>query len=188
MIIFAKVGGIYNPKGGMINMEIAGKAVQILREKGLTAATAESCTGGLLAGALTEIPGRSQVFGCGVVTYSNEMKKRLLGVEEETLAEFGAVSAETAAAMVRGLYALSQADICLSVTGVAGPGPSDPDGGRGCKPQGLVYIGLLCGGKTTVVERRFAGERREIRQAAVEQSLRMLLQAAAGDAENHIGA
>ncbi|MCR4963656.1 MAG: CinA family protein [Firmicutes bacterium] len=164
-------------------MDLAAQAVQILRDHGLTAAVAESCTGGLLAAAFTDIPGSSQVFHGGVVTYSNAMKQRLLQVPREILEENGAVSRETAAAMLKGLFALSRADICLSVTGVAGPGPSGPDGRSGSKPQGLVYTGILYQGRITVVERRFDGGRQAVRRAAVEQALRLLLQAVAGEGE-----
>lgn len=109
-----------------------------LMEKGLTISCAESCTGGMFASALTDIPGISQCFERGLVTYSNEAKMNELGVKEETLNEFGAVSKETAIEMVEGLKKVSNSDICISITGVAGP-----DGGTKDKPVGLVYIGFI---------------------------------------------
>ncbi len=111
--------------------------VQRLKETNKTVAVAESCTGGLLAKKLTEIPGASQVFGYGVCTYSNEAKQKLLGVFEQTLNTFGAVSHETAKEMAKGIYSLSGADIGLSITGIAGP-----DGATKDKDVGLTYIGL----------------------------------------------
>ena len=111
-------------------------AVQGLTEKGLHVATAESCTAGLIAKRLTDIPGASAVFDCGVVTYSNACKQQLLGVSAETLRQYGAVSAETAREMAAGLQKLSGAEIAVSVTGVAGPGQSER------KPAGLAFIGI----------------------------------------------
>ena len=108
-----------------------------LAEKGLTAATAESCTAGLLAAALTELAGASETFGEGVITYSNEAKRRYLGVSAETLEKHGAVSGETACEMAEGIRRKSGADIGASVTGIAGPG-----GGTEEKPVGLIYIGI----------------------------------------------
>ena len=110
--------------------------VQGLTEKGLHVATAESCTAGLIAKRLTDIPGASAVFDCGVVTYSNACKQQLLGVSAETLRQYGAVSAETAREMAAGLQKLSGAEIAVSVTGVAGPGQSER------KPAGLAFIGI----------------------------------------------
>jgi nicotinamide-nucleotide amidase len=109
--------------------------LSLLRERGLTLATAESCTGGLVAARLTEVPGSSDVFAGGVVAYSNEVKAAQLGVAEEVLREHGAVSAETAAAMARGARERLGVDVAVSVTGVAGP-----DGGTEEKPVGLVFL------------------------------------------------
>ena len=143
--------------------------------------TAESCTGGLIAGALTEIPGSSNVFERGFVTYSNEAKQELLGVPPDTLAAYGAVSAQVAEAMALGALAYARAQIALSVTGVAGP-----DGGSAEKPVGLVHFGLAQTERPTrLVEKRFAGahgtalSRTEIRRMAVLTGLQMLLEAAA---------
>ncbi len=143
--------------------------VQKLLQKHLWAATAESCTGGLVAAALTDVPGSSQVFGCGVVSYSNEMKEQLLSVDAYLLETYGAVSPQVACAMAEGLSGLSGADICVSITGIAGP-----DGGSTLKPVGLVYIGVYCKGSATAYEQRFHGNRQEIRRATVAQALCLL--------------
>lgn len=127
--------------------EVVGKK---LIEKDITISSAESCTGGLFAKTLIDIPGISQVFDRGLVTYSNTAKEQELGVKHETLEKFGAVSEETAREMSEGLANVSGSDICVSVTGVAGP-----DGGTEEKPVGLVYIGVTFEGKTKVTERRF---------------------------------
>lgn len=113
-----------------------------LMEKGLTLSSAESCTGGKFAAAVTDIPGISAVFQRGLVTYSNQAKMDELGVKAETLEKYGAVSEETAMEMVEGLCRVSGSDVCVSVTGIAGPG-----GGSDAKPVGLVYIGFVYGDK-----------------------------------------
>ena len=119
--------------------DIQHAVVQALRERGLHLATAESCTAGYISKRITEVPGASDVFDCGLVTYSNEMKEKLLSVRHETLLAHGAVSAETAMEMAAGALRVSGADIAVAVTGVAGPGCSEQ------KPVGLVYIGLADG-------------------------------------------
>ena len=111
--------------------------VKKLREKHLRLATAESCTGGLLSGRITAVSGASEVFDCGVCSYANEIKHRVLGVSEETLSTLGAVSAETALQMAQGVKRLANADIGASTTGIAGP-----TGGTDEKPVGLVYVGI----------------------------------------------
>ena len=111
--------------------------VQKLREKHLRLATAESCTGGLLSGRITAVSGASEVFDCGVCSYANEIKHRVLGVSEEILSTLGAVSAETALQMAQGVKRLANADIGASTTGIAGP-----TGGTEEKPVGLVYVGI----------------------------------------------
>lgn len=113
-----------------------------LMEKGLTLSSAESCTGGKFAAAVTDIPGISAVFQRGLVTYSNQAKMDELGVKAETLEKYGAVSEETAMEMVEGLRRVSGSDVCVSVTGIAGPG-----GGSDAKPVGLAYIGFVYGDK-----------------------------------------
>ncbi|QGM98779.1 CinA family protein [Methylocystis parvus] len=139
--------------------------------------TAESCTGGLVSGALTEIAGASDVFERGFVTYSNASKVEALGVPAEVIAAYGAVSAETARAMALGALERSAADISVSITGIAGPG-----GGSVEKPVGLVHFASARrGGAVVHIERRFGPlSRADIRAAAVDQALDMLL-AAIGD-------
>lgn len=149
---------------------LALELITALRERGLSLATAESCSGGLLAASFTDVPGASEVFGYGLVTYSNEAKQRLLAVKGETLAAYGAVSRQTAGEMVKGLLQLSGADLALSTTGIAGPG-----GGGGEKPVGLVY--LACGGRgrdILVQERRFDGDRERVRRQTVHAAQKML--------------
>lgn len=129
------------------NEELVDVVGKLLLSKNITVSCAESCTGGLFAGALTGIPGISKVFERGIVTYSNRAKKEELGVSSETLDTFGAVSPETAKEMAEGLAAKTGSDLCISVTGVAGP-----DGGTEEKPVGLVYIGISYNGKTDVIK------------------------------------
>jgi nicotinamide-nucleotide amidase len=134
-------------------------------------ATAESCSGGLVAAALTAIAGSSEVVERGFVTYSNKAKMELLGVPADTIAAHGAVSAETAAAMARGALAGAPIDLAVSITGVAGPGGGTPQ-----KPVGLVYLGVARKDGAARVERRvFPGDRTEIRGAAVILALQQLL-------------
>jgi nicotinamide-nucleotide amidase len=140
------------------------------RSRGWRLATAESCTGGLVAAALTAIGGSSNVVERGFVTYSNEAKTELLGVPPETIAAHGAVSAETAAAMAEGAVARAPADLAVSVTGVAGPG-----GGSAEKPVGLVVLGLARRGQATRTERHlFSGDRAAVRGAALRAALALL--------------
>ena len=141
---------------------------KILIDKKVTIAVAESCTGGLVAAKLIEYPGISEVLLEGAVTYSNEAKKRRLGVKDETLSAYGAVSAETAAEMAKGIAMTSGADIGVSTTGVAGPGPSEG------KPEGLVYVGVYIGGKSYVKELHLAGKRNVIRERAAYSALDFL--------------
>lgn len=124
------------------NEELAQVVADRLMEQGLTLSSAESCTGGMFASTMTDIPGISQCFDRGLVTYSNQAKLEELGVSAETLEKFGAVSEETALEMVEGLKRVSGSDVCISVTGIAGPG-----GGSEEKPVGLVYIGFSYGDK-----------------------------------------
>jgi nicotinamide-nucleotide amidase len=138
----------------------------------LKIATAESCTGGLIAGLLTEIAGSSDVVERGLVTYSNEAKEELLGVSRELLARHGAVSAEVAHAMALGALKHARADIAVAVTGIAGPA-----GGTRQKPVGLVYLAAARGDRVIARECRFGGiGRREIRLASVKVALDLLFQ------------
>jgi nicotinamide-nucleotide amidase len=147
------------------------------KNTGLRVATAESCTGGLVSAAITDVPGSSDVFDRGFVTYSNAAKTDLLDVPAAVIAAQGAVSAETAKAMAEGALAHSLADVAVAVTGVAGPG-----GGSAEKPVGLVHFACARRGAATVhVERRFGPlTRAEIREAAVGQALDLLLEAVGG--------
>lgn len=141
--------------------------------KGLTLATAESCTGGLIAACLTAIAGSSSVVLGGFVTYSNAMKTKMVGVPDATIAAVGAVSAEVAQAMAEGALRETGADIALSCTGVAGP-----SGGRAAKPVGLVFIGCARRGAATRVERHvFPGDRTAIRAATVRRAFALALPA-----------
>jgi nicotinamide-nucleotide amidase len=143
------------------------------REARLKLATAESCTGGLVAAALTDIAGSSTVVERGFVTYSNEAKSELLGVPAAMIAAHGAVSAQVATAMVQGALARSRVDLAVSVTGIAGPGGATPG-----KPVGLVYFGIARKGGTARVERHtFHGDRAAVRWAATERALELLLEA-----------
>ncbi len=144
---------------------------KLLLEKGLTLGTAESCTGGMIASRLTDIPGSSDYFKGGIVSYTNEAKNKVLGVSQEILNTFGAVSRETAEAMAMGAREKINADLGLSVTGVAGPG-----GGTAEKPRGLVYIALAAADKTICREHHFAGSRAAVRQGTVNSSLNLLRQ------------
>lgn len=132
---------------------------KLLLEKNITIATAESCTGGLIASQLTEFAGISKIFSMGLITYSNETKVKLLGVKEETLENYGAVSGEVAREMCEGLLKRSHAKCAVSVTGFAGP-----EGGGTDKPVGLVYIALHYNNHTEVSSWHFKGERLAVRQ------------------------
>ncbi len=140
------------------------------RRAGLTIATAESCTGGLVAGCLTEIAGSSDVVDCGFVTYSNAAKTELLGVPAELIDNHGAVSAEVAEAMARGALDRSHADAAIALTGVAGPG-----GGTVEKPVGLVYLcAIRRGGVARPRREIFGGDRTAVRLCAVAVGLELL--------------
>jgi len=141
------------------------------RRAGLTIATAESCTGGLVAGALTEIAGSSDVFECGFVTYSNAAKTGLLGVPAGLIDAQGAVSAEVAEAMARGALDRSKADAAVALTGVAGPG-----GGTAEKPVGLVHLCVIRRGALVFKEQRviFEGDRAAVRLSSVATALVLL--------------
>ena len=166
----------------MIDRTLRAKATQVLkvfRARSLKIATAESCTGGLVAGALTEIAGSSDVVDRGFVTYSNEAKEAMLGVPAATLKRYGAVSTETAAAMAAGALKNSEADVTVAITGIAGPG-----GGSVQKPVGLVHFAVASrDGRKLAVERRFGKiGRRRVRERSVAQAL-ALMQTLAEDAE-----
>ena len=130
-------------------MLIEEKLVLLLKGKGLTLATAESCTGGLISKRITDVSGSSGVFNCGIVSYSNEIKSKVLGVSEETLRTYGAVSENTVREMVKGALELSGDDIAVAVSGIAGPTSDSTD-----KPVGLIYIAVSNGQETRVKELR----------------------------------
>ncbi|MBJ2151708.1 CinA family protein [Paracoccus sp. IB05] len=158
---------------------LAEAVLQEARARGLRIATAESCTGGLVSAALTDIPGSSDVIDCGFVTYSNEAKQAMLGVDPLTLARFGAVSQEVAREMAEGALRQSGAGLAVSVTGIAGPGGSEH------KPEGRVCFGLATAGRITLTETRDFGAlgRSNVRKAATEYALRLLHNAAAPTAK-----
>ncbi len=140
---------------------------EILRDRGLKIAVAESCTGGLLAAALTELPGSSQSFVGGMVTYANQAKIAVLGVDAATISAHGAVSAEVAAQMARAATTAFGADIGIGVTGIAGPGS------EGGKPVGLTFVGVLLGDRSLVREYNWKGDRAFIRAATVEAAIEL---------------
>lgn len=141
-----------------------------LKEQGLTLATAESCTGGLIGKLLTDVPGASAVYKGGVISYVNEIKRRLLGVEQETLDVCTAVSRETAHEMARGARERLLTDCAVSVTGLAGP-----DGDGTGRPVGLVYIAVDTAGFSFCRELHLSGSRPEIREQAAEAVLQLIL-------------
>jgi len=152
-------------------LELAETVLAAARARGRKIATAESCTGGLVAGALTAIAGSSDVFERGFVTYSNEAKAEMLGVDPRLIAAHGAVSPETAEAMAQGALAQARADLAVAVTGIAGPGGGSPH-----KPVGLVYFGTASASGRSVVEARFGEIGRDaIRAESVRRALRLLL-------------
>ena len=148
---------------------LEGAVVGLLKEKGLKLAIAESCTGGLLSGRITNVPGASEVFLEGCVTYSNEAKTKRLGVEPEMLKVYGAVSGEVAEKMAKGIAATAGSDIGVGITGIAGPG-----GGSGEKPVGLVYIAIYYNKNVIVKKLSLNGDRERIRTRAVVNALDMI--------------
>lgn len=146
--------------------------VELLKEKGKTVTTAESCTGGLVAGRLLNVPGASSIYMEGYITYSNEAKEKLLGVSHVTLEQYGAVSKETACEMAEGAAKAAGADLAISVTGIAGP-----DGGTKEKPVGLVYVGCYADGEARAYEFHFTGNRAKNRESTVAKALTILREA-----------
>ena len=157
-----------------LSLELAHAIVEAAQDKGLTLSTAESCTGGLIAACLTEVPGASTVFMRGFITYANVAKTDQLGVPEDMLAEMGATSEEVARAMAEGALERARADIAVSATGIAGPG-----GGTPTKPVGLVHMAAARrGGDTLHRADQFAGDRQAVRGQAVDAALALLLRQA----------
>jgi nicotinamide-nucleotide amidase len=152
---------------------LAAETIAALKTAGITVATAESCTGGLIAGALTSVSGSSDVVYGGFVTYANEAKIAMIGVPFGMLRQFGAVSKEVAMAMADGAIAAAGTHLAVAVTGIAGP-----DGGTADKPVGLVHFSVATEGGTTHLKKVFPGNRDEVRHATVVQALRLVLKAA----------
>jgi nicotinamide-nucleotide amidase len=158
--------------------EAARALLDLCRRKGFKLAAAESCTGGLLAATLTEIPGSSDVFERGFVTYSNEAKQAMLGIAPTTLAGHGAVSRETAEAMATGVLAHAPVDLAVSITGIAGPGGAVPG-----KPVGLIYLAAAARSGRLIQHERKYGDigRAQVRRACVIEALGMLSELATSE-------
>jgi nicotinamide-nucleotide amidase len=155
----------------VLTYDLAKQVLELARERGLMIATAESCTGGMVAASLTDIVGSSDVFDRGFVTYSNDAKQEMIGVSPQTLADFGAVSTQTALEMASGAVVNSRARLTVSITGIAGPG------GTGTKPEGLVCFATCLAGQAPKAEQVTFGAigRANVRQASVQHALAMLI-------------
>ncbi|MHB8109046.1 MAG: CinA family protein [Syntrophorhabdaceae bacterium] len=151
-------------------MKLEKKIAKELEENSLSLCTAESCTGGLVAGRITKISGASGCFEGGFITYSNKAKSALLGVPGDLIERYGAVSDQTARAMAEGARAKLNTDIAVSVTGIAGPGGGTPD-----KPVGTVFIGLATSKRTVVREFHFSGTRHVIRKKTTDEALQFVV-------------
>ena len=154
----------------LIDEHVLNKVSNLLKQKRCTVATAESCTGGLIAHTLTNISGSSDYFDRGIVSYSNNAKMESLGVSEDILIEYGAVSEQVAKAMAEGVRTRSDVDIGIATTGIAGP-----TGGTKDKPVGLVYIGISKADKTYVKKFNFSGDRLQNKEETCNAALNMLL-------------
>ena len=143
-------------------MHLYKKIIRKLIKDSITISTAESCTGGLLAYTITKNKDSSKIYQGGYITYSNKLKIRNLNVKKTTIKKYGAVSKETAKEMVRGLFVKTKTNICISTTGIAGPG-----GGSKNKPIGLIYIGIRVNGKVEILKKNFKGSRIEIQKNCV---------------------
>ena len=156
--IYEKIGEyIYNENGDTLPHTVIHKLI----DKGYKISAAESCTGGLFSKMITDISGSSDILNESYVTYANEAKSKILGVSEKTLKEYGAVSEETAKEMADGLYRVTKSNVCIGITGIAGPG-----GGSDEKPVGLVYAGVSINGDTKVYKLMLRGDRERVRNAA----------------------
>ena len=145
------------------------KIINKLIKDDITISTAESCTGGLLAYSISKNKNSSKIYEGGYISYSNEMKIKNLNVKKATIKKYGAVSKETAREMVRGLFMKTNTNICISTTGIAGPG-----GGSKSKPVGLVYIGIRLNGKIEILKKNFKGSRIEIQKKCVNSIFKYL--------------
>lgn len=144
---------------------------ELLQRRGLRLAVAESCTGGLVSHRITNVPGSSAYFLGGVTAYSNDVKVQLLGVQSQTLEQYGAVSKETVLEMAQGIRRALSAEVGLSVSGIAGPGGGTPE-----KPVGLTWIGLSAGGINEAWHNIWPGDRLQVKEQAAEQALRLLVE------------
>lgn len=149
--------------------------VALLKKKGLKLSLAESCTGGALAARIVNVSGASEIFEEGYVTYSNHAKRKNLGVKKSTLKKYGAVSEKCAKEMAKGVRKAAEADVGLSITGIAGPLGGTPE-----KPVGTVFMGCCYKGKTVIREFHFEGDRSEIREQSVISALELLWKCVAG--------
>lgn len=145
------------------------KLVNLLLDKNLKIATAESCTGGLLAKKITDVSGSSKIFEMGLVAYANRIKQEFLFVPQKVLEEKGAVSTETAEAMATGIVKIAKADIGVGITGIAGPTGGTPE-----KPVGLVYFSVYFNGNLTTKELRLSGTRDEIREKTTQEVVKCI--------------
>ncbi len=150
-------------------MHLYKKIISQLIKDGITISTAESCTGGLVAYTITKNKDSSKIYQGGYITYCNELKIKNLNVKTTTLKKYGAVSKETAEEMVRGLFMKTNTNICISTTGIAGPG-----GGSKSKPVGLIYIGIKLNGKIEILKKNFKGSRIEIQKKCVNSIFKYL--------------
>lgn len=153
------------------NVTLEKAVVDLLLANELTVSTIESCTGGMLSARLINIPGVSEVFKYGFITYSNKAKRKMVGVKKSSLHKYGAVSEQVAREMATGAASVTKSDVMVSITGIAGP-----DGGTAEKPVGLVYIGCYVKGRTTVKKYNFMGNRAKIREASVSAALSLMRQ------------
>ena len=151
-------------------MNLNQKIVSLLKKKKLKLAIAESCTGGMLSSAITSVSGSSKVFTMGLITYSNQSKINLLKVPKRVIQKYGAVSTQCCLSMTNNLSKISKAEVCVSITGIAGP-----KGGSKLKPVGLVYIGIKDGKKTLINKYNFKNRGRNfIQKQAVKKTIRLL--------------
>jgi len=151
-------------------MNLNQKIVTLLKKKKLKLAIAESCTGGMLSSAITSVSGSSKVFTMGLITYSNQSKINLLKVPKRVIQKYGAVSTQCCLSMTNNLSKISKAEVCVSITGIAGP-----KGGSKLKPVGLVYIGIKDGKKTLINKYNFKNRGRNfIQKQAVKKTIRLL--------------
>ena len=151
-------------------MSLNKKIVSILKKKKLKIAVAESCTGGMLSSIIVSVSGASQVFSMGLVTYSNQAKMSILKVPKKIIHKYGAVSTQCCLSMVNGLREISKSNVCVSITGIAGP-----KGGSKLKPVGLVYIGVKYGKKIVVSKNQFKNKGRSaIQKATVKKALNLI--------------